>query len=124
MHYCFYIAIVCQTLPSPGNGYIEYISSSSDPYPYLSVASYHCDIGFGRSGGDRFRTCVGGASNVPIWNGTAPTCEGWGVIMHTITRMICLVFVNTLCLLVCDVMIYVRIQLSTIMSIYIHISTF
>ena len=45
------------------------------PFDYLTTATYSCNTGFGLSGGDTIRTCVGSSSGPGEWDGTAPTCE-------------------------------------------------
>ena len=78
--YFLITAITCQTgLVPPSGGTITYTStSSSAPWPYLTTATYRCfdERGFGLSGGNRVRTCVGSSSGPGEWDGTAPICEG------------------------------------------------
>ena len=69
-------AILCESLPNPDNGYIQFTEISSDAFNFQTTATYVCNDGYGLSGGDINRTCVGSENGPGEWTGTAPTCEG------------------------------------------------
>ena len=70
-------AIMCPDLADPVNGDIMFSLDNTAPYAFATTATYQCDVGFGRTGGNEVRTCGGdGSSTTGEWSGTAPTCEG------------------------------------------------
>ena len=69
-------AITCSSLSPPTNAIINYATDTISPFDYRTTATYVCDSGFGLSGGNRVRTCVGSSAGPGEWNGTAPTCQG------------------------------------------------
>ncbi|XP_064387965.1 uncharacterized protein LOC135336171 isoform X3 [Halichondria panicea] len=69
-------AILCPSLLNLINGFIEFSESTADLFNYQTAATYVCDTGFGLSGGDRVRTCIGSLGGPGEWSGTAPICEG------------------------------------------------
>ena len=71
---------MCPLLSDPGNGVITYSEDSSPSLGFMETATYSCNTGFGLSGGDTVRTCVGAAGSSGEWTGTAPTCQGKPVI--------------------------------------------
>lgn len=60
----------------PANGLITYTEEYSPTFGFMEMATYDCNAGFGLSGGDTVRTCVGFPGATGVWNGTAPVCEG------------------------------------------------
>ena len=58
------------------DGFITYSGDISSFFPFLTNVNYSCSSGFGLSGGDRVRTCVGSLAGPGEWSGIAPTCEG------------------------------------------------
>ncbi len=69
-------AITCSALPAVGNGMIVYSSDTTEPYDYETTASYQCDPGYNRTGGDNERSCTGnGTTPIGDWNGTATICS-------------------------------------------------
>ena len=69
-------AITCSGLSTPSNGIITYTTDTTAPFDYLTTATYVCNTGYGLSGGNRVRNCVGSVAGPGEWSGTAPTCEG------------------------------------------------
>ena len=69
-------AVMCPVLFVPENGSITYSEEPSPTLGFMEMATYSCDDGFGLSGGDGVRTCVGPAGSSGEWTGVAPTCEG------------------------------------------------
>ena len=67
---------MCPLLSDPGNGVITYSEDSSPSLGFMETATYSCNTGFGLSGGDTVRTCVGAAGSSGEWTRTAPTCQG------------------------------------------------
>ena len=54
-----------------------YSSGTTSPHAFRATATYQCDMGYKRSGGDVMRTCDGdGSSPTGKWNGSAPNCSG------------------------------------------------
>ena len=70
------VEIVCSDLPLLINGVIVFSTDTTAPFDYLTTATYNCDIGYGLSGGDTVRNCVGSNQGGEKWNGTAPVCQG------------------------------------------------
>ena len=68
-------AVVCPVLSAPKNGFITYSEEASPTLGFMETAAYSCNVGYGLSGGDRVRTCVGPAGSSGEWSGTAPTCQ-------------------------------------------------
>ena len=71
-----YTAVLCPPLSSPENGLITYSEEFSSSLGFMETATYSCNSGYGLSGGDTVRTCVGAAGSSGEWSGTAPTCQG------------------------------------------------
>ena len=73
-----HVGITCPPIQSPVNGFITFSDGSvaSSVFQFLTNVTYVCDTGYGLSGGDRVRTCVGSVEGPGEWSGTAPTCEG------------------------------------------------
>ena len=69
-------AVVCPVLTAPENGDIIYSEESSSSLGFMETATYSCNIGFGLTGGDTVRTCVGAAGSSGEWTGIAPICQG------------------------------------------------
>ena len=67
---------MCPTLLSPANGFITFTEGSSSSLQFMTNATYGCNTGYGLSGGDRVRTCVGSVVGPGEWSGTEPTCIG------------------------------------------------
>lgn len=61
-------ALSCPTVLPPANGNIHVTGDASS----LTIM-YFCNEGYGLLGGDTVRMCT---SSNPVYNGTAPTCEG------------------------------------------------
>ncbi len=72
----FLIAITCEQLNAPTNGFITFAIDTIAPYDYLTTATYGCNTAYGLSGGNTVRTCVGSSTGPGEWNGVAPDCEG------------------------------------------------
>ncbi|XP_064384964.1 uncharacterized protein LOC135333878 isoform X2 [Halichondria panicea] len=69
-------AITCINLNAPTNGIIAFSSGTSAPYDYQTTATYSCNTGYGLSGKESVRTCLGSLTMASgEWSGTAPTCE-------------------------------------------------
>ena len=75
MHVPF-IDITCPILQSPADGFITFTEGSSSSLQFMINATYGCNPGYGLSGGDRMRTCVGSTAGPGEWSGTAPICIG------------------------------------------------
>ena len=58
------------------NGVVEFSETPSDLVSFQTIATYRCNSGFGLSGGDRVRTCIGSSSGGGEWTGSTPLCEG------------------------------------------------
>ena len=71
-------AVVCPVLTAPENGDITYSEESSSPLGFIETAAYSCNTGFGLTGGDTVRTCVGtpAPESSGGWTGIAPICQG------------------------------------------------
>ena len=67
---------MCSILPPLSNGDIAYTELTGTSVGFMGMATYSCNTGYGLSGGDIIRTCVGAAGGPGEWSGTAPTCEG------------------------------------------------
>ena len=67
---------MCLVLLYPENGLITYSEDSVPNAGFMEMATYSCNPGFGLSGGDTVRTCVGAAASSGEWTGTAPYCRG------------------------------------------------
>ena len=65
---------MCPLLPYPDNGFITYTEQGIS-LGFMETATYACNPGYGLSGGDTVRTCVGAAGSSGEWSGVAPTCE-------------------------------------------------
>ncbi len=77
---------MCPALDNPGNGIIAYSEETSSSLGFMETATYSCNNGFGLSGGDTVRTCVGMAGSSGEWTGIPPTCLGVQVLythVHT-----------------------------------------
>ena len=70
------LAIMCPILPRLTNGDITYTELTGSTVGFMEMATYSCNTGYGLSGEDTVRTCVGAAGGSGEWNGIAPTCEG------------------------------------------------
>ncbi len=72
-------AIRCSALAELVNGTIDYSRSpNSARYSYGTSATYQCNPGYNRTGGDSKRTCMGDGSTPSArgqWNGTAFQCS-------------------------------------------------
>ena len=68
-------AIMCPMLSTPSNGIITYSEEPSPTLGFMETATYSCAVGYGLSGGDRVRTCVGPAGSSGEWTGITPRCE-------------------------------------------------
>ena len=91
----FFLEIVCNSLLALANGMITYATDTNAPFDYQTTASYSCSSGYGLSGGDRVRTCVGSSAEPGEWSGTAPTCEGQFLsCMHCLYRIANLLHTN------------------------------
>ncbi len=78
MLYNYNIAvIVCQDIPNPTHGRINFYPDELAFFDFLTNATYVCDFGYGLRGNTVVRQCnVGGVGAFGIWTGFAPTCEG------------------------------------------------
>ncbi len=75
--HCLFVAITCINLNAPTNGIITFSAGTTAPYDYQTTATYSCNTGYGLSGKDSVRTCLGSTTGVGgEWSATAPTCEG------------------------------------------------
>lgn len=70
------LGILCPELVIPANGFITFTEGFSSEIEFMTNASYGCDPGYGLTGGDRIRTCVGSQSGPGQWSGTPPQCQG------------------------------------------------
>ena len=67
---------MCLELTAPANGQIEYNTDQTPDFDFGTVATYHCDRGYGISGGNGVRMCGGDVSSfVGLWSGIDPSCE-------------------------------------------------
>ncbi len=70
-------AITCPALFAPANGQVTFVTDTTAPYDFATVATYTCNTGYGLIGGDVSRSCGGDMSNTTgVWSGVVPTCEG------------------------------------------------
>ena len=77
--------IECSNLTPPTNGIILYNPNITEMYAYQTRATYICSSGYGLSGGDGVRTCVGSPTGPGEWSETAPTCEGKRDILNLLS---------------------------------------
>ena len=74
--YAFLPGILCVTLEAPPNGYIVYTEDVTIDFDHGTTATYVCNEGYGLTGGDAVRTCIGGGeSQVGEWSGSSPSCD-------------------------------------------------
>ncbi len=71
------IVIMCEDIPDPSNGDIEYTLDTTATFDGSTTATYSCDPGYVLSEeGNVVRTCVGTAeSPIGTFDGVAPTCQ-------------------------------------------------
>ena len=74
------LAIECAALNVPDNGLITFDPDTTAPHSFTTTATYGCNPGYGLSGGDRVRTCVGSSAGPGVWSGTAPMCQGYIIL--------------------------------------------
>ena len=67
---------MCQDLGDPFNGNISFKLDMTSTFDVMTIATYHCHIGYFLTGGDQVRVCMGTRnSTMGNWNGTKPYCE-------------------------------------------------
>ena len=67
------LAVFCSLLPDLANGVITYASDTTDPFDYLTTATYSCDSGYGLGAAQMgvTRTC----GTMGEWTGSSVTCD-------------------------------------------------
>ncbi len=68
---------MCSSLPTPPIGSLTYATDTTEPFNYLTTATYDCGEGYVElTVRERVRTCLGSASGPGEWSGTSPLCTG------------------------------------------------
>ncbi len=78
----FPAAAQCPSLTTPLNSLITYSPDTTPPYDYLTTATYECTTGYGLTGGDKLRACIGSTAVDDGWTGDAPSCTSKNTYTH------------------------------------------
>ena len=99
VHHFILAAITCSALTKLVSGIIDYSqSSNSVRYSYGTTASYQCNSGYNRTGGDTERTCTGnGSTSSGRWDGTAPQCPRMFHYLGYIYVTVCMIMYTHSC---------------------------